>query len=228
MTIIITSLSGEPRAASIRAVTNVIILALDKLAFDSLMGPLKELLDVNMISRILKNLKWFENLSHNMMRDVAKAFKMETFQQGDVIIKEGEMMNKLYIINEGNLKVSNAKSEVGEYHAGSFFGQKSLLDDEKRKYTIRADTKTEVFTIDKDTFELIIGIENYDSLKVDFASTNMLVKAISVSFTPHSKYYNSDKIDRISYKFANLKFLALLGSGTLKYIYVYTNLFLCI
>jgi hypothetical protein len=55
--------------------------------------------------------------------------------------------------------------QVGEYHAGSFFGQLSLLDDEKRKYTIRANTKTEVFTIDRDTFENIIGTDNHDSLK---------------------------------------------------------------
>lgn len=54
----------------------------DKLAFDSLMGPLKELLDINMILRILKNLQWFENLSAMMIRDVAKAFVLETFQEG--------------------------------------------------------------------------------------------------------------------------------------------------
>jgi CRP-like cAMP-binding protein len=44
-------LKGEPRAAEVTASTNVVLMALDRLAFTSLLGPLKELLDANLKER---------------------------------------------------------------------------------------------------------------------------------------------------------------------------------
>lgn len=75
-------LTGEPRVANIRATSDLILMALDRLSFDSLLGPLKEVLNQNMILRVLNSLKWFENLSGNMKLKVAKAFVLETFETG--------------------------------------------------------------------------------------------------------------------------------------------------
>ena len=76
---------GEPRVANITALTNVILMALDRQSFTSLLGPLKEVLNQNMILRVINILKWFENLSNNMKLRIARAFVLETFEAGILI-----------------------------------------------------------------------------------------------------------------------------------------------
>ena len=58
-------------------------MAVDRQSFNSLLGPLKEVLNQNMILRVLNSLQWFENLSNNMKLRVARAFVPETFETGD-------------------------------------------------------------------------------------------------------------------------------------------------
>ena len=57
-------------------------MALDRQSFTSLLGPLKEVLNQNMILRVINILKWFENLSNNMKLRIARAFVLETFEAG--------------------------------------------------------------------------------------------------------------------------------------------------
>jgi Cyclic nucleotide-binding domain len=75
-------ITGGPRAANIRATTNVVLMALDRLSFDSLLGPLKDVLNQNMIMRVMNSVSWFKALSTNMRLTVARAFVLEYFETG--------------------------------------------------------------------------------------------------------------------------------------------------
>ena len=75
-------ITGEPRAANIQAFTNVTLMALDRLSFDSLLGPLKEVLNQNMIVRVLDSLKWFKDFSASLKLRVAREFVLETYETG--------------------------------------------------------------------------------------------------------------------------------------------------
>ena len=75
-------LTGDPRAANIRAVTNCVLMVLDRLSFDSHLGPLKDVLNQNMIMRVLNSQKFFESMDANSKVKLAKAFVLETFQAG--------------------------------------------------------------------------------------------------------------------------------------------------
>lgn len=75
-------LTGDPRAANIKAVTNCVLMVLDRLSFDSHLGPLKDVLNQNMIMRVLNSLKFFESMDANSKVKLAKAFVLETFLAG--------------------------------------------------------------------------------------------------------------------------------------------------
>ena len=75
-------LTGEPRAANIRAVSNVVLMALDRLSFDALLGPLKDVLNQNMIMRVLNSQKFFDNVDNSTKNKLAKAFVLEIFLAG--------------------------------------------------------------------------------------------------------------------------------------------------
>ena len=80
-------ITGEPRAANIAAVTNVVLMALDRVSFNSLLGPLKELLNQNMIVRVLNSIRWFDTVSGRGKLQVAKAFQLEVVPAGTTVCK---------------------------------------------------------------------------------------------------------------------------------------------
>ena len=84
-------LTGEPRAATVTAKTDVKVMALDRLSFNALLGPLKDVLDNNMNLRILNSIKLFEKLNKNERQILAKSFTFETFTIGAIIINQGDI-----------------------------------------------------------------------------------------------------------------------------------------
>ena len=79
-------ITGGPRAANIIAVSNVLLMALDRVSFVSLLGPLKDVLDQNMILRVINSLDWFQDLSDNTRLCVAKAFVLHKYEAGKKMI----------------------------------------------------------------------------------------------------------------------------------------------
>ena len=58
-------LLGEPRAANVTAVTKTVVMVLDRETFNSLLGPLREVIDHNMNMRVLSSIRLFEKLTKN-------------------------------------------------------------------------------------------------------------------------------------------------------------------
>ena len=98
-------LTGEPRAATVTAKTDVKVMALDRLSFNALLGPLKDVLDNNMNLRILNSIKLFEKLNKNERQILAKSFTFETFTVGAIIINQGDIGRKFYILKGKNKRI---------------------------------------------------------------------------------------------------------------------------
>lgn len=150
-------ITGEPRAANVVADTAVVLMALDRESFNSLLGPLREVLDHNMNMRVLENIKLFSNLTERERSKVSRSFEFESFAAGTTIIREGDRGRKFYIIKDGSAKVVVGENEVGTLEGGQYFGEMALLDDEVRKASVIATTDCECFALDRPTFNRILG-----------------------------------------------------------------------
>ena len=60
---------------------------------------------------ILQNVKLFENLNIRSIRDLLDSMQQETFKRGEIIVKEGEIGNKFFIIESGFASVFSSKDE---------------------------------------------------------------------------------------------------------------------
>lgn len=123
-------ITGEPRAADVIAETKVTVMALDRVLFNSLLGPLREVLDYNLNLRIIESIKLFSNLTEREKSKVSRSFEFETYAPGTVIVREGDKGRKFYIIKEGTAQVTTSGQEVGQLTGGQYFGELALLDDE--------------------------------------------------------------------------------------------------
>jgi len=92
-----------------------------------------------------------------MLAEFAALVKREAFDAGEVIIRQGEVGDKFYIIESGVVDVSGEKGGVPlkdvTLAAGDFFGEVALLTGAPRNATIIAREPVEVLTLAKEHFD---------------------------------------------------------------------------
>jgi CRP/FNR family cyclic AMP-dependent transcriptional regulator len=75
---------------------------------------------------------------------------------GAIIVREGEVGNCMYVIQQGQVEVLLRKGDVDVCVAvlgeGDFFGEMALFDQEVRSATVRARGEVRILTLEKRTF----------------------------------------------------------------------------
>lgn len=83
------------------------------------------------------------------------------YRDGEMIIREGEMDNCMYVVQAGQVEVVQA-GEHGEQHLaflgpGDFFGEMAVFEREKRSASVRSAGESRVLKVDKKTLLRRIG-----------------------------------------------------------------------
>ncbi|KPA19250.1 membrane protein containing Mechanosensitive ion channel MscS [Candidatus Magnetomorum sp. HK-1] len=105
----------------------------------------------------LNDIEIFYTLSDEAKRKLSRKMKQKIYQPEDVIIKQDDPGDAVFIIIEGAVCVriklpDETEVEVGRLGAGDFFGELALLTGEPRKASIIAQSYTRVFEIPENTF----------------------------------------------------------------------------
>jgi branched-chain amino acid transport system substrate-binding protein len=109
---------------------------------------------INTEYNILKDLKIFGLLSETDLNNLSASSKKMTHLPGELIIKQGEPGESMFVLEEGLLDVfieakDNQKVKVGTLSPGKFFGEMSLFTGEKRGATVVADMESVTLEISK-------------------------------------------------------------------------------
>jgi serine/threonine protein kinase len=87
---------------------------------------------------ILRTLKFFHDFSQAEILEVLRASTWQDYDQGEEIVKEGEMDDRFYVIVSGSAGVMRNGNGVGELEPGDCFGETSYVRGAKRLATIKA------------------------------------------------------------------------------------------
>jgi serine/threonine protein kinase len=87
---------------------------------------------------ILRTLKFFHDFSQSEILEVLRASTWQDYEQGEEIVKEGEMDDRFYVIVSGSVGVMRNGNAVGQLDAGDCFGETSYVRGAKRLATIKA------------------------------------------------------------------------------------------
>ena len=116
------------------------------------------------VSRLF-NISIFKDFSEsnpedvNMFRELYEKFFAETYDPGDLIVREGEEGNNLYILSSGAVKVFR-NTQFGDEIAiadlddslNVCFGEAALIDADYRSATVRAVTKCRTLVLNGTDF----------------------------------------------------------------------------
>ncbi|MEA3353001.1 MAG: cyclic nucleotide-binding domain-containing protein [Campylobacterota bacterium] len=134
---------------------------------------LKKLIDNKQHISILKDIedKYIEYLVSNI--------EFQKYQMHDLIIKEGDMDEKIYFLFAGECRVTVGSSMVGKIKEKQIFGEFAALDKSARSATIRANKESIVMSFDVEykLFDRIPCVFSYLYRNI----TNELIKKIKLS-----------------------------------------------
>jgi tetratricopeptide (TPR) repeat protein len=93
---------------------------------------------------------------------VVREMVLESFEEGDVIISEGEPGSSMYLIASGEVKVythsaGGERVYLARLGEGDFFGEVSVLTGKPRTATITASQRSELLRLDKDKLDKILA-----------------------------------------------------------------------
>jgi CRP-like cAMP-binding protein len=128
---------------------------------------------------LLKNVAIFKDLDDGELAEVAEKCKEEKFNSGEYIFREGEAGNRLYLIVEGEVRISRDVPGSGEealavLKPGALFGEMSVFDRSERSTNAISNGGCTLLTITRPDFEMLLDFNRELAYKVLWACVRLL------------------------------------------------------
>jgi serine/threonine protein kinase len=104
---------------------------------------------------LLRTLTFFHEFSHSEIWEVLRASDWHEYQDGDDIVKEGEIDDRFYIIITGSVMVQANGHNIGTLSIGDCFGETSYVRGAKRQASIRAEGVVTILRVSSTLMEQV-------------------------------------------------------------------------
>jgi CRP/FNR family cyclic AMP-dependent transcriptional regulator len=128
---------------------------------------------------LLRTVPLFKDLDDTELAAVADLCREERFVSGAYIFREGESGNRLYLVTEGEVRISRDMPGSGEealavLKAGAVFGEMAVFDRSERSTHAISNGGTVALTIARSDFEMLLDLNRELAYKVLWAVTRLL------------------------------------------------------
>lgn len=133
----------------------------------------------------------FSELSEDEIKHVIALIDEKVYNKGDLLVREGDLVETLTIINTGTTKGyrynADGKEQILHFHGqGDFFGEKSLLRPKKGNFSIEALEGVHACSIDRQDFRALmiayphIGLKVMEALALRLERLEMSVETLGI------------------------------------------------
>ncbi|MCI4376468.1 hypothetical protein PGIGA_G00188760 [Pangasianodon gigas] len=157
------------RTATVKAVTQSHIWALDRQMFQSIMMRSTQARHAEYFS-FLRSVSLLKDLPEEKLAKIVDCLEIDYFDKGEYIIREGEEGNTFFIIAKGEVSVTQSTEgfpepqEIKTLGVGDYFGEKALISEDVRSANIIAkENDTQCLVVDRDNFNQMVG--TYEELQ---------------------------------------------------------------
>lgn len=103
----------------------------------------------------LRHVGLFSATPDRVLAGVAQVLAEETFEPGDVVMREGDVESWLFLVVEGELEVKRLDRRV-TVGPGTVVGELAVLDPQPRSATVTALTPVLAFRLGKEAFDEVL------------------------------------------------------------------------
>jgi CRP/FNR family transcriptional regulator, cyclic AMP receptor protein len=116
------------------------------------------------VVQALGKIQLFRGIHPRGLERIASICAEETYRLGDVVFREGDIGDKLYLILDGKIRISREVAGMGEealavLGAGQAFGEMSLIDDFPRSADARVHERCRLLVLTKSALEDLLFLD---------------------------------------------------------------------
>lgn len=149
----------------------------------------------------LKKIPLFAELDEDTLLDVGQIAELKEFAPGELIYEERSEGDAFYIVDQGRVVVSKVidwddmrEKTLATLGSGVFFGEMSLLDDEPRSATIRAEGQARLLVIDRASFHMLLQASSLVATKLLLNIVRTVNRRLRQTNTELVTLYDTGKI----------------------------------
>ncbi len=131
------------------------------------------------VTDLLKNAPLFQTLDDAELAEIAELCKEERYESGAYVFREGEPGNRLYLIADGEVRISRDVPGSGEealavLKKGALFGEMSVFDRSERSTHAISNGGCRLLSIARPDFEMLLDFNRELAYKVLWAVVRVL------------------------------------------------------
>lgn len=160
-------LSGQPRSCDAAALHDCILVETPRRTMIKLMNSNDHIAEgIDLIFRIRAlQAKIAPNVAFGELTEAGYFTQMKRFRAGDSIYQPEEPGSSLFIVRSGAVVLSHVNHDgkrvvVGQFQAGSVFGEMALMGDPVRRHFAVASVFTEVIEVAQEQFSRLVRIDS--------------------------------------------------------------------
>ncbi len=139
-----------------------------------------------MDTALLKNARIFADLEDDELERIAEICKEQQFKSAKTLFNEGDPGNRLYIIAEGEVRISRNVPGSGEealtvLKSGACFGEMAVFDRSERSTDAIANTDCTLITISRPDFEMLLDFDRDLAFKVLWSVVRLLSERLRIT-----------------------------------------------
>jgi CRP-like cAMP-binding protein len=105
------------------------------------------------VAEFLKSIEPFSALDPAELSHIAEMAILRHYEPGDVVIREGDAGEELFLISEGEVEVMRHDHEVARLGPAEFFGEAALISGKPRNATVIATQPLDAYVVNKEELE---------------------------------------------------------------------------
>lgn len=130
----------------------------DHTLISDLPTALQKDLKVYMNIQLISNVPAFRDCPINCLKGLSASLEQIYYSPRDYVIKKGELGKEMYIIGHGIVDILDDEGhQIATLRDGQCFGEMALLEETTRSHDIRAEGYCDIYKLDKEKFDKIVG-----------------------------------------------------------------------
>jgi len=114
----------------------------------------------------------FASMNEEELAVVTRSLSRRSYREGELVFREGDSGNELYIIAKGSASVwlrltgTERATRLITFSPGTMFGEVALLDQETRSATVEADEELVCYVLTRDNFDRLTTEQPFIAIKL--------------------------------------------------------------